>query len=511
MDDKNRNQIKYGALISYATLIINSVSSLIYLPWMVAIIGKSNYGLYTLANSFISLFLIDFGLSASVARFLSKYNAEGNKEKVHIFVSTVERLYLIIDLFILVALIVLYFCVGNIYSGLSREEIEQFRALYIVVAVYSLISFPCISFSGILNAYEKFVQQKLCELFSKLVSIFLTVIALLLGGNVFSVVVSSAVGGISSIIVKYVIIRRGLKIRIEIRNFDKRTAKEVFSFSIWIMVISLAQRCIFNLAPTMLGIFSNSDEIAVFAPANTLESYFYSISAAVDGLFLPTVSRYAANDETKQISSLFVRIGRYQFLILGLALSEFVCVGKEFIVLWMGEDYIPAYICTIPLFIADILLFTQTIANTTMIAKNEVKKQASGYIIMAVICVALSTFLCRRIGAFGSSVAISVSYIVLFIYMNFQYSKVMKLNVIAFFKKCYLSLGIPMTFSLAVAYGICLFVSFQRMWVTVAVKATIVLGVYCLGMVCFLDNIEKKLIKKVIFRVKCRKEKQEGG
>ena len=106
MENKSKNQIKYGALISYITLIINSVSSLIYLPWMVSIIGKNNYGLYTLANSFIGLFLIDFGLSASVARFISKYNAEGNNEKVNVFVSTIERLYLIIDFCILVVLVV---------------------------------------------------------------------------------------------------------------------------------------------------------------------------------------------------------------------------------------------------------------------------------------------------------------------------------------------------------------------------------------------------------------------
>lgn len=502
MENKSKNQIKYGALISYITLIINSVSSLIYLPWMVSIIGKNNYGLYTLANSFIGLFLIDFGLSASVARFISKYNAEGNNEKVNVFVSTIERLYLIIDFCILVVLVVLYFSVENIYVGLSQEEIGQFRALYIVVAIYSLISFPCISFSGILNAYEKFVQQKLCELFSKIVTIFLTVIALLLGGNVFSVVMSSAVGGISSIIVKYIIIRNSLNVNITIKKFDKNIANEVFTFSVWIMIISLAQRCIFNLTPTILGIFSNSDEIATFAPANTLESYFYSISAAVDGLFLPTVSRYVANNEMEQISSLFVRIGRYQFIVLGLVLSEFICVGKEFIFLWMGEEFLQAYMCAIPLFIADILLFTQTIANTTMIAKNEVKKQVLGYVLMAIVCVALSAFLCRKIGAFGSAIAIFVSYIVLFIYMNFQYSKVMKLNVIAFFKKCYLALGLPMAFSLVTAYGLCLFVSFRKMWVTVIIKAGIVLIIYCLGMILFLDDMEKSLIKKAILHVR---------
>ena len=78
----------------------------------------------------------------------------------------------------------------------------------------------------------------------------------------------------------------------------------------------------------------------------------------------------------------------------------------------------------------------------------------------------------------------------------------MKLNVIAFFKKCYLALGLPMAFSLVTAYGLCLFVSFRKMWVTVIIKAGIVLIIYCLGMILFLDDMEKSLIKKAILHVR---------
>jgi O-antigen/teichoic acid export membrane protein len=49
-------QIKLGALMSYFTIAFNIVAGLIYTPWMVGQIGQADYGLYTLAISFISLF-----------------------------------------------------------------------------------------------------------------------------------------------------------------------------------------------------------------------------------------------------------------------------------------------------------------------------------------------------------------------------------------------------------------------------------------------------------------------
>ena len=73
-------QIKWGAVLSYISIAANIISGLLYTPWMVETIGESQYGLYTLANSVITLFLLDFGLSSATGRYLSKYNAEGDRK-----------------------------------------------------------------------------------------------------------------------------------------------------------------------------------------------------------------------------------------------------------------------------------------------------------------------------------------------------------------------------------------------------------------------------------------------
>lgn len=76
------NQLKMGALLSYFTMAFNMVAGLIYTPWMVAKIGQADYGLYTLANSLIAIFVLDFGLSSAVSRYIAKYRAEGKNEAI---------------------------------------------------------------------------------------------------------------------------------------------------------------------------------------------------------------------------------------------------------------------------------------------------------------------------------------------------------------------------------------------------------------------------------------------
>ena len=78
-------QIKIGAILSYLSIGINIIAGLIYTPWMVDTIGKSDYGLYTLSNSLITLFLVDFGLSSAVSRYVAKYRPKDGKIRLIIF------------------------------------------------------------------------------------------------------------------------------------------------------------------------------------------------------------------------------------------------------------------------------------------------------------------------------------------------------------------------------------------------------------------------------------------
>lgn len=90
MNESNR-QIKIGAMISYCAIIISIITSLFYLPWMTRQIGQSNYGLYTLVNSFVTMFLMDFGLSSATARFLAKYRAEQKIDKENTVFSVITK------------------------------------------------------------------------------------------------------------------------------------------------------------------------------------------------------------------------------------------------------------------------------------------------------------------------------------------------------------------------------------------------------------------------------------
>ena len=484
-------QVKTAAVISYFALGFNIVLSFLYTPWMVDKIGQANYGLYTLAISVISIFMLDFGLGTAVSRFIAKYRAENNKQAINDVVSAVCKLYLIIDIIIVVVLSIIFFFLDVIYVKLSPEEMEKFRILYLMVAFFNVISFPFSPLDGILNAYEKLIQLKLCSLFNKTFTVVLVVITLFFTTDVTAVVAANIIIGLITIVLRYLIVRKSTELKIDLRFKDKNTYKTLFNFTVWTMLISIMQRFTHSFAPSVLAITSGSLEIAVYSPAVVIEGYYYTFSTAIKGLFLPRISRFIAEKKENEILNLAIKLGRYQIVTLGLIFVGFICIGKEFMVLWMGPEYEKTYICTLILILPTLISATQQIPSTTVIAKNLVRYQAICMTVTGTLGLGISYVLSLYIGSIGVCLGTAISAMINIAYMSTVYKKHAEINMYEFYKKVYLMAIPTYTVSVVVSYLLIKLVHISG-WYGLVLKGSVVSVVYLLITFLFYCNKAEK-------------------
>ena len=166
------------------------------------------------------------------------------------------------------------------------------------------------------------------------------IIFLLSGYGLFALVAINAGIGIGIIIIKLIYISKTTPIKVNILFSDRGLMKELLKFSVWITVIGVAQRLLMNITPTILGIFSGTEQIAIFSIGMTIEGYTWTLASALNGLFLAKVTNLSLRqDNLKEVSDLMIKVGRIQLLIIGLLLVGFATLGKEFITLWMGIDF----------------------------------------------------------------------------------------------------------------------------------------------------------------------------
>ena len=162
----NINQKKVGVLLSYVNLAISTIIPFFYTPIMLAILGQSEYGLYSLSNSVISyLSLLQFGMGSAVIRYIAKYRATDEKEKAN----QITGLFTIIYIFFAV-LVLFVGCIFTLLSpvifsdGLSEAEISKMKILIIIMSLSTAFSFISVVFSSIINAYEKFIFKKTTDI-----------------------------------------------------------------------------------------------------------------------------------------------------------------------------------------------------------------------------------------------------------------------------------------------------------------------------------------------------------
>lgn len=487
-------QIRYGAIMAYTGILVNILAGLIYTPWMINKIGQGNYGLYTLSVSLISLFVMDFGLGAAVTRFLSKYNSKGDQESINNLLGVVYKLFFLIDLVIAIALIIAYFFIEIMLKELTPVEIETLKGIYLITAGFSIVSFPFLTLNGILTSYERFVFQKGCDLFNRILNLVLIVGALNLGYGIYTLVTINAITGLINIVIKLVVIKKVTPIKVNFWYRSKKVLKEILEFSIWSTVVTIAQRFIFNMMPSILGMFSGSSSIAVFGTAATIEGFVYTFSTGINGMFLPKVSRIVEkNENTSDVLDLMIKVGRIQFAIIGLIFVGFASLGKNFVTIWLNDNFVNAYYCALLLCLPSLIELPQHIASITIIAVNKVKLQSFVYVAMAVLNILLSALLAKPFGEIGASISICVAYLFRTVAMNVIYSRLLHIKIKTFFQQCFIKMGGAFLLSLVVCITISLLFPANN-WGHLFMQGIITTIIYAISMWLFaLNRYEKDL------------------
>lgn len=448
-----QNNIKKGAIISYIAIFLNIAITFFYTPWMIKRIGVSDYGLYSLVYSFISYFILDFGLHQAIQRFIAKYRAEGSEDKVEKMIGITTRVYLIIDAIIFVVLFVLYFFISDIFLGLTPNETERLKGLYIIAGIFSVLSFMFKPMAGAMMAFEYFVEEKVLEMVNRVGAVVGVCIALALGADVFALILINGTFSLTTSILKLVVFKRKSKLNIQWTYFNISELKGIFAFSMWTFARGFAQRLRLSLVPSLLGILSNSSEIAIFAMGMSLEGMVYTLSSAINGLFLPTVSRMVQNNKRNEIDKLMIRVGRIQLYIISLIFSGFVIFGRSFLLLWVGEYFYSVYWVLLLLIISNLVSLTQSVAGDLIYVENKIRESTIRIFSCSIVGLGVACLLAPKLGAVGAAIGTGFGLCTYVVIINVFYHKKMDLDIINFFKQCHLRI-LPLLIVLAAVFYI---------------------------------------------------------
>lgn len=435
------NQLKAGVVLNYVVIFLNTVVGLLYTPYMLRMMGQSEYGLYSLVASVIAyLTVLDLGFGNAIVRYTAKFRAEKKTEEQYEMFGMFFLLYLVIGIIAFGIGLGLYFNVGTLFGDtMTAVELGRARIMMLLLVANLAFTFPMSIWGSVIQAYEDFVFQKSLNIIRIILNTAVMICLLHFGYKAVAMVVVQTIFNVLTLVVNFIYCRRKLNIHIYFRfkHFHWGFLKEVAIYSFWIFLNAIMDRVYWSTGQFVLGAMVGTAAVAVFAIAIQLEGMYMQFSTAISSVFLPKVTAMVAtNRSRKEISDLFIRTGRIQYIVLAYILSGFIIFGRQFIELWAGAGYTEAYIISLLFFIPLTVPLIQNLGITILQARNEMKFRSVLYIIIALVSLAMQIVLTRYFGGIGCAMGVSGALVVgQILIMNVYYRRRQDLDIKTFWKE----------------------------------------------------------------------------
>ena len=445
------NQLKAGALLNYIVIILNMLVGLLYTPYMLRMMGQNEYGLYSLVASVISyLTVLDLGLGNAIVRYTARFRAEGKIIEQYEMFGMFLVLYFVIGIVAFGCGLGLFFNVEAMFGNtMTVEELDKARIMMLFLIFNLAFTFPMSIFGSVITAYERFVFPKTINIFRILLNTAIMICLLEMGYKAVAMVILHTVFNVLTLFINFIYCKYKLRIKIIFRNFQWGLLKEVAVYSLWIFLSVIMDRIYWSTGQFVLGAFASTAAVAVFAVAIQLQHIYMSFSTAISSVFLPKVTGMVARNENQQeISDLFIRTGRIQYIVIAFVLTGFILFGKQFIILWAGPEYSDAYLITLLFFVSLSIPMIQNLGITILQARNQMKFRSLLYIVVAVFSLVSQILLAKVYGGIGCAISISGALLLgQGLIMNFYYWKKQNLNIIIFWREIFKMSIVPIFMS----------------------------------------------------------------
>lgn len=307
------------------------------------ILGVTDYGIYNLVAGIIVLFsFINSTMNSTNQRFFCTAIGLDNKGLLKdYFINAINVQFLIgIITIILAESLGLYLLYYKLQIPPNRFDAAIFTYhIAVITCFFNIIRTP---YNAIIIAFEKmsfFAYMSILEAAASLVIIYILPHVAYDQLNTYSILILLITGAITAVYVLYCTIKYK-ECRLHI-SFSISKTKEMFSFSIWSMLSSLANIGSKQSLNIFFNIFNGVTLNSSLGITNQLSSAIYGFIQNFQVATNPQLIKSYANNDWRYLEKLFYSASKISYyLIIILAIPFILCIN-EVLELWLKQ--IPEY------------------------------------------------------------------------------------------------------------------------------------------------------------------------
>jgi O-antigen/teichoic acid export membrane protein len=422
-----------GSGLRLVALVVTVLIGLVLTPYVIHTLGDELYGIWTLAVSFVGMFsLLDIGLNAAVGRYVAARIGAKDYAGLNRYLNTGYYIFTGISF---IALFIASAAAWYIFQSQEMPHASAVAVVIIIMGVQFAITLPLQAICGLLIGALRFDIATAIGITFKVISSTAVFLALYFGGGIVALAITSFICTMLERSVTIWFARREVpQAEIAFRHFDKKTVKELFSYSIHIFITS-ACSLFRNTIPTfIIGGFVGLAAVTHYTIAVTLVAYFEMVVAAVIGILTPVFAQQQANDDFPAIRKTLrfaIKISTTLTIFVGFGM---IAWGDLFIERWVGKEYLVAYPWLVILIFGYLFGLCQAPASGLLFGLAKHWYYSIVIPLEAVLNIILGLILVQNYGCLGIAIAVTIPRIILHLFAHpFFFCYIVKESVFLYY------------------------------------------------------------------------------
>jgi len=402
VNEDKANLVARNFLFKYIALGVEVVLGIFLLPFNVKHLGASAYGLLALTASVTAYFsMLDLGYGLAQEKYAAHYRALRDPDSINSVVSTLFFVFTGIGIVTFGITVLLAFNLQHFFNLSPGQNVEARRVL-LVMGGFIALNFPFSVFGGIVNGFLRNYMNGVVAVATSVLAAVVNVVVLRRGFGLFELVIAVYLVRAASLW----FYRRnayrvfpGLSIRLTCFRRDR--LKALTSFSVFMLVIDIANKINYSTDAVVIGAFMTAAAVAVWTVGQRLIETIQKLTNQLNGSLFPVVVDSATSGSDARLQRILVQGTRLSLamviplsLILGL-------VAKPLVDTWVGAKFEGAVPVIQILAVVVVVRVGNATATTLLKGMERHRLLAILNVLMSLLNLGLSILLARRYGLVG--------------------------------------------------------------------------------------------------------------
>ncbi len=295
---------------SFFSFIWSLMLSFLTVPFIVKGLGPSNYGLYTLLNTSLTIFLLlDFGLSYHFTKKLSEDPEHIDSGNLSSIFSTTFFSYLIIGLIVFFSLVLMqnYFLKTFKLPITSSTSIGLFFLVIGTTFLFSMITQPFYQVAYALQRVDLLAKVGMINI--SCVQI-VSVIVVLKGHGVLALLVIQSLSSLFVFLI-YLYLWRKLLPTLNLKfYFSLKHFKDITKNGFWVFLNNTLGNILTQFDKLVLGIYWGPSAVGFYSSSQTIPSKIQATASSLSLSFFPVFSMTSFSEQKYKTKMIFRRTMR---------------------------------------------------------------------------------------------------------------------------------------------------------------------------------------------------------